>query len=383
VSVRAAVLPVLLLCAAAGAKSGGPGLTAAAYIAVDAASGAVLFEQNARELRHPASTTKIMTALLLIEQCSPDEIVRAPVGVTFAGESSMHLQPGEEVSVEDLLYCILLRSANDACELAALHVAGSVPAFAKMMNARAAGLGARDTYFSNPHGLPDGEHHSTAYDLALIAREAMRHAVFRQVVGTQKHRIQRSVNQEDVWMVNHNRLLSAGVVDGIKTGYTQAAGRCFVGTAQGSGFRVISVVLGSEDWEGDTQALMQVAFATFEHRRILPSRHCSGRVDVRGGVSTSVGAVTARPLYAVLPKGSDGQPDVRVDLPPARAPIKKGQELGSVSAVQDGQVLGRVPLVADASVAPAPAVAGWPFWVVSGGLLLVAVWMLRRGNGGG
>jgi D-alanyl-D-alanine carboxypeptidase (penicillin-binding protein 5/6) len=383
--VRLAV--VLLLCACAlchGQK--GAEIQAASYIAIDAASGAVLFEKAADVRRYPASTTKIMTALLVLESCDLDSIVTAPPDFTFVGESSMNLQPGERISVRDLLYCILLRSANDGCQLAALHVSGSEEAFCAKMNQRARRLGAVNTNFVNPHGLHDDRHYSTARDLALIAREAMRSPFFRHVVATRKHRVDRSVNGEDLWMINRNRLLGPGSkVDGIKTGYTAKSGHCFVGSAEQGGFRVITVVLDSPDWRADTLALIDRCFASYDRTEVLPSRHVSGRALVRGGTAPTVAALTAREAYALVPRSSPSKPEIKVNLNEVRAPVAPGQKLGELQVVHAGQVVDAVPLIAAerVGVSMQSSISGWSAWTLLFGVFAVAAWRLLRWNPGG
>src|SRR5580704_7917858 len=166
-------------------------VTAPSAIVISAETGQVLWSKDADTPRYPASTTKIMTALLLIERCKPDEIITAPKGIKTVGESSMHLEEGEQITAHDMLYALLLRSANDGCVAVADHISGSVPAFVAMMNARALELGCTHTHFDNPNGLNDTKHWTTAHDLALIAREAMTHPEFRDAAKTKKYQIHR------------------------------------------------------------------------------------------------------------------------------------------------------------------------------------------------
>lgn len=368
------------LCALYGWSSSLP-VSAVSYVAVDEESGVVLFEHDAGAKRFPASTTKIMTALILLEKCKLDDTVKAPEDCEFVGESSMHLEPGEKIKVKDLLYCILLRSANDGCQIAAIHVSGSEVKFAALMNARARQLGCTDTHFTNPHGLHDPNHYTTARDLALIAREAMKWDEFRTIVGTYKYCVERSLNQDDRWMLNHNKLLKgSAIVDGIKTGYTVPAGKCFVGSAHGDNFRVITVVLGSEDWQADTLTLFSCCYAMFERSPVLPSRHQAGRALVRGGVSDTVEAVTSRPAYVVRHKGQSEKPLVETYLDAVPAPIAVGQRVGSLKVVEDGRVLDEVPLVASRAVAKAHILPSlpWAIWAVPTLVLAALGLRLRR-----
>ena len=182
-------------------------ISAKSAIIIDAGSGKVLWERDADVLRYPASTTKIMTGMLLLERCLPDDLITAPVGIDKVPPSSMHLKPNEQVSAKDMLYALMLRSANDGAVAVADHVSGSIPAFAELMNERAREIGCRSTHFHNPNGLNDPEHVTTARDLAMIAREAMKYEAFREVVRTRKYQIQRTINQKDLFMVTRNRWL--------------------------------------------------------------------------------------------------------------------------------------------------------------------------------
>lgn len=248
-------------------------VSALSAIIMDAQTGKVLWSKGADVPRYPASTTKIMTAMLLLERCRPEEILRADKECEVVDGASMHLKEGETVSAEGLLRAILLRSANDACELAAKHIAGSIPAFVSLMNARAKEIGCTKTEFNNPHGLNDTLHTTTANDLALMARQAMMDPEFRKVVRVRKDRLSRSINHQDEVMVSKNKLLSVDpTADGLKTGYTRDAGHCFVGSATrpgangGTSFRLITVVLKSEDWLGDTQKMLDWGFKKHERK---------------------------------------------------------------------------------------------------------------------
>ncbi|RYG17024.1 D-alanyl-D-alanine carboxypeptidase, partial [bacterium] len=203
------LVPALLLsptpAGLAGAQPTPP--TALSAIAIDAASGKVLWSKDPDTARFPASTTKIMTGLLLAEHCKPDDVIVAPWDVATVKEASMHLRPKEKVKAKDMLAALMLRSANDGCYAVAVQLAGSVEKFSDMMNERARQIGCTGTHFHNPNGLNDPEHYTTARDLALIGREAMKNPLFASVVKTYKIKIDRNINKKDTWMVNHNKLL--------------------------------------------------------------------------------------------------------------------------------------------------------------------------------
>lgn len=237
-----------------------PEILAEAAVVLDADTGQVLYEKNAHERRAPASTTKIMTALVTLENAQLTDVVRAGNDVQVE-PSIIGLEPGDQLTVEQLLYGLLLPSGNDAAIALADHVGGSIPQFAAMMNAKVAELGLEDTHFVNPHGLDADGHYSSAYDLAVTARAAMRNPVFERIVRTQEYRIEGPVR----WVFkNSNRLLGFYPgADGVKTGYTDNAGRCLVSSATRDGHRAISVVLDSGDTIGDSADLLTYFFSSF------------------------------------------------------------------------------------------------------------------------
>lgn len=238
-----------------------------AYISVDRETGKVFGEENA-DLRLPmASTTKIMTALLVCEDCDMDEVVVVPEEAVGAEGSSIYLKKGETIDVRDLLYGMMLRSGNDAATALAILHSGSVAAFAGRMNERARELGAENTNFVNPSGLPDDNHYTTARDLCKIACTAMNNSMFRTVVGT------KSWNGRFRSYANKNKTLyNYDGATGIKTGYTLKAGRCLVSSACRDGMEVVCVVLNEPDMYGKSFAAFDDIFAHYELREITKGR---------------------------------------------------------------------------------------------------------------
>ena len=364
----------------------GPEVGAPRALVMEAASGKVLWERNADSATFPASTTKIMTALLLLERCRPDEVLTAPPDTEEVKESSMHLLPGERIRARDLLVALMLRSANDGAHAAAVHIAGSDAAFAKLMNERARELGCEHTTFNNPHGLNDHGHKTSARDLALIAREAMRHKEFREVAATRKTTIERSMNLEDRIMVSRNKWLAKDpTADGIKTGYTVPAGHCYVGSATRDGYRVITVVLKSPDWQEDHRRMLDWAFA--RHKRVLFAEPGMAvlAVPIIGGRSDSVVATVEAPVIGMVDRDSSVRPKVRLEAaPPLHAPVAKGESLGYAEFVDADGFVQRVPLVAASDAARVPflhrAAAG--VWGATPGLTLAGlgayVWRRKR-----
>jgi len=245
-----------------------PGVTAAAYVVMEAETGAVLAEHYAHDRRSPASLTKIMTALLVIERAGLDELVTVPDAVTTLRASAlMGVPPGERLTVRDLLYGLMLPSGNDAGIALAVHVAGDEPAFAAQMNQRARELGMRDTRFLNSHGLDFrdwGSPYTTAHDLALVTREAMQHEAFRRVVATRAHTAQGTLAVYG--MRNINSFLSAYPgATGAKTGWTRRAGATIAATAARGGRSLIAIALGAAERDSDARRLLDFGYAS--HRQ--------------------------------------------------------------------------------------------------------------------
>jgi len=342
-------------------------------------SGRILFQKNVDTKRFPASTTKIMTAILMIEKLKPDDIVVAPADIKKVKPSSMHLQPGEKVPMLDLLYALMLRSANDAAVAAAVRISGSVPEFAKLMNQRAKELGCTDTNFVTPNGLHDDMHYSTAKDLVKIAKHAMTLPLFREVVKAPEWTLTRSMNLEDTLVKNKNRLLALDpTVEGVKTGFTNPAGLCFVGCAFREDMRLYTVVLYSEDWFKDTQALLHWGYKYYGKKEIVPAKKEMAIFQVRNGQKTEVSALAATSLSGVALKTKDNliyETRPRGELV---APVKAGEEIGKV-VIKDqlGSFITEIPLVAAEEVLPPNHLKTY-FSVAGGGAFLALYAGLKR-----
>jgi D-alanyl-D-alanine carboxypeptidase (penicillin-binding protein 5/6) len=376
-------LGAMLCLAGLPALAGLDTISAESAIVVEATTGKVLYEKDADALRYPASTTKIMTALLFIEKVGPKEMITAPADVESVGGSSLHLKPYEQVPAEDLLYAILLRSANDAAYTAAVYVAGSEKKFAEMMTERARELGCTGTHFTNPHGLHDPNHYTTARDLAIIAREAMKNPRFAQVVGTEHRLIARSMNSEDIFITTHNKFLKDRTdATGVKTGWTVPAGRCFVGSATRDDLSVITVVLKSQNWEGDSDTLADWAFAEWTAAPVIKEGQVLMSVPVKNGTRLTVPVAACSPLVLARQRGADVSykvvsSDVRTSLP-----IKTGALLGTVTVQdQDGaQHVLDVVATADVDVARFALTSGpvGPVTVLIAISLVGGAWFVRR-----
>jgi D-alanyl-D-alanine carboxypeptidase (penicillin-binding protein 5/6) len=247
-----------------------PGITAQAAVVLDADSGEVLWGLNEHERRAPASTTKIMTALLAAESAPLDQVVVSQTDASqMIGSSVMGLRPGVQISMVDLLFGLMLPSGNDAAVEIARAMDGDVPHFVERMNAKAAELGLRDTHFENPHGLDREGHYSSAYDLAVLGAYAMRDEIFRRVVGSQEWHLAPAAG--DYTLYNGNTLLDrAPGTDGVKIGWTDRAGWTFVASAVRNGHRIMVTVLNSEDRDADASALFDWAYGSYDWIGVTP-----------------------------------------------------------------------------------------------------------------
>ncbi|MBS1704908.1 MAG: D-alanyl-D-alanine carboxypeptidase [Armatimonadetes bacterium] len=317
-----------------------PPVKAPMAIVIDAVSGRVLWGRNIEVQSYPASTTKILTGLLLAENTAPDDRIRAPKDVQTIGEASLHLMPGEVVPSQDLLYGMMLRSANDACYAAAVHMAGSVDQFAQMMNARASLAGCTHSNFVNPNGLHDPNHYTCVHDLALLGRAAMRNGRMREVVRTTNYTITRSTNLLDRWIKNHNVLLGAEPgLKGIKTGYTVPAGRCFVGYQSNGKYSVITAVMKSPDWRTDHKALARWALAQFELREVgrsEPSKVRIGEYEVSAKADCADLALTRLDANETVSFGN---------ITPFSTVPEKGEVCGTIAVLVNGKPSGRIPAI--------------------------------------
>ena len=331
------------------ALTAAPGVSAKSAVLVHADTGEVLFEKNADERMLIASTTKVMTALVVLENCDPDESVTVPEEAVYIEGSSMYLRAGNTYTVRELLYGLLLVSGNDAAMALALHVSGSTEDFAALMNEKASRLGLCDTAFANPHGLDAQEHYSTARELAVIMAEAMRDPVFREIDGT------KAVNIGELTYVNHNKLLwNYHGVNGGKTGYTMASGRSLISSAERDGLEMICVTLNDPDDWADHAALYDWGFGDFEYRAPVPLGEYA-QVTVVSGVSDRVGVAPGAETRFLLRRGAEIE--YLVELPRfVFAELRAGERAGTIVVTADGEFAGMVPLYFTESVGGAEGI---------------------------
>ena len=360
---------LLLLCVAlllvplSQAQADEIGTSARACVIIDQRSGRILLEHNADAPLPMASTTKVMTALMAIERGNLDDPVTASHNAFGVPGTSIYLSQGETLTLEQMLYGLMLASGNDAAVAIAEHIGGTVEDFCRMMTERAAELGCTGTVFLTPHGLPCEGHCTTARDLALIAREAMTHDIFRQIVSTTRAKIPWEGRDYDRVLNNKNRLLTTYEgATGIKTGYTRKAGRCLVFGAERDGMAIIGVVLNCADWFDEAARLMDEAFARWDALTLLCAGEHLRTITVEGGDGATVDAVLTADLTGLVPENV--LPQVEINLPDSlTAPVHLGDVLGTVRMVCQGETLCEVTLVASDSVRRDDFPARWEsYW---------------------
>ena len=311
---------------------------------LDAATGRALYEKNADERSLIASTTKIMTALVVCQQCNVLDRVKIPAEAVGIEGSSMYLAEGEVLTVQELLYGMMLRSGNDAAAALAIYCGGTIEGFAELMNDKARELGLAGTHFVNPHGLDAPDHYSTARDLAVLAAYAMDDPIFARTVGA------KTVTIGDRVLTNHNKLLwQLEGAEGVKTGYTRAAGRILVSSASREGRRLICVTINAPDDWNDHKSLLEQGFGDYEARELIEAGDVLGYRYILGGDGSYGPLVAAEGFSYAMAAGEE----IDIVLSPRQfsyAPVDEGEEEGCAYVVLGGRVIGEVPLVWGASV---------------------------------
>lgn len=343
-------------------------LNAETAILLDSDGGQILFEKNAHQSMFPASTTKVMTALLILENHALDEIVTVDAKSPFATGSRIYVIEGETFTVEQLLYALMLASANDVAETLARFDAGTVEAFAEKMNTRAAELGALNTHFTNPHGLPDPNHTTTAYDLAMIAKEAIKYEKLREIAKTPFYEIQPTNKQPEVRRVsNSNRFLSGRgpgnridykgatidimyeAITGLKTGYTNAAQQCFISTATKDGENLISVIMKAQGnfLYIDSRTLIDYGFDQYNAYDFAKKNTLIDTFEYEGNKKIKIPLYSQGDIRAMIPVGFDISSFTKViEIDPnLTLPLKEGQQVGLVRYKSGDNILAEAPLV--------------------------------------
>lgn len=324
-------------------------LSARAAVLTDGA-GSVLMAKNADARLPMASTTKLMTALVAIESLPMQTVIKIPASAVGIEGSSIYLTEGEELTLEALLYALMLESANDAATAIAIAVAGSTDSFAALMNERAAAMGLKDTHFDNPHGLDSDTHYTTARELAAIAAAAFDNADLRRIAGTYRKTIPMGENDGARLLINHDRLLRSyeGTIGG-KTGFTKKSGRCLVTAAERDGLRLIAVTLSAPDDWRDHERMLDYGFAEYESVELCPARECRFLLSLDGGEQRGVIGSNTQAVRVTLPR-QRGEVTISPALPVSiQAPVRRGDLLGTVSWVCDGRVIATAQVTAEYS----------------------------------
>jgi D-alanyl-D-alanine carboxypeptidase (penicillin-binding protein 5/6) len=328
-----------------------PDLAASSWVLMDASTGQLLVNHNGDQRLPPASLTKMMTAYIVEQEIdggsiSDSDMVSISENAWRTGGSRMFIQEGTQVSVENLLRGVVVQSGNDASVALSEYVAGSESAFADLMNQQAQRMGMQNSHFMNPTGLPHDDHYSSAHDLSILARHIITDFPDHYQVYSEKY-----FTYNDIRQPNRNRLLWRDPdVDGLKTGHTEAAGFCLVASAKKQDTRLIAVVMGTNSDEAraaETQRLLNYGFRFFQTRKLYDAGSVLNEARVWGGDKDTVRLGVQNEVSMTVPRGSADNLTARLNLPETlHAPIKAGQQMGTLEIKSGDEVLGQEPLVA-------------------------------------
>lgn len=339
--------------------------SARSAILMDADSGTVIYEKNSHDKLPPASITKVMTMLLIMEALDDGKIklsdmVQTSEYAASMGGSQIFLEPGEEMTVDDMIKGIALASGNDASVAMAEKLAGTEQQFVAMMNERAQQLGMKDTQFANPNGLPVANHYSSAHDIAVMSRELLKHSEVTKYTGLYQDYL-RKTSEKPFWLVNTNKLVRFySGADGLKTGFTSEAKYCLSATAKRDDMRVIAVVMGEPDTKtrnAEVSQMFDYTFAQYMNHSIIKEGESMGTLKIEKGVAPELPLVAKHSYSVLLKKGSQTK-DIRYELKidgPLKAPVQLGQPIGKLVVYQGNQVLKEFDVDAPLSVER----AGW------------------------
>ncbi|MDO4543011.1 MAG: D-alanyl-D-alanine carboxypeptidase family protein [Clostridia bacterium] len=347
---KALIVLILLTVGAPSSAEAAPAVSVQGACLMEATTGRVLYEHNADQGLPIASTTKIMTALLAIENCNLDELVAIDDEAVGTEGSSMYLGYDETLSVRDLLYGLMLTSGNDAAVALAIHIAGSVEDFATMMNEKAKSLGCENTNFVTPNGLHNSNHYASAMDMSLIASYAMQNEDFAKIVGTTYHETETGAVSRT--LKNKNKILweyEGGC--GVKTGYTIAAGKCLVFAAERDGLLLVGTVINCPDMWNGAKNMLDFGFENFEMTTLVDAKTWKASVSVEDGEKKELAAVVEKSI--MYPTKKNGEDTVSVSFECVKsltAPVELNSELGTIRVLVNGQIVGERRLIASQSV---------------------------------
>lgn len=330
-----------------------PNITSPSAIVIDARTGEVLWSKNADEARPMASTTKIMTAIIALEKGILDETVTVKKVADLKKVNGFGLVAGESLNLRDMLYLLLLNSANDAAIVIANHISGSESEFVSIMNKKATEIGAKNTLYANSHGLDRGRHYSTAYDLALIARHAMKNKEFAGIVAAKERRIGRASPRATNSTVNRNKLLwTYKGINGIKTGHTGKAGYCLVASAKRDNVFLISVVLGAGSQEtvfDESTAVLDYGFGLYEKKAVIEKGVVYKTITMKYDQQVDLVAVSNVETLVRRSMKTDIKITSKAKI---KLPVKKGDILGKITVLQAGREIASAGLIAKKDVKP-------------------------------
>lgn len=328
-------------------------------ILIEASTGEILFEKNADERLVPASMTKMMSMLVIIEAIENDDLkwnqeIQVSENASSMGGSQILLETGEKMSVRDLFKGVAIASGNDAVVALAEAVAGTEDAFVQKMNDKAKELGLKNTNFKNPHGLDTANHYSSARDMSLIAKELVKHEKVLEFTSVYEDYLRENTDRK-IWLVNTNKLVRFyDGVDGLKTGFTEGAGYCLTATAKKDGMRVIAVVMGEADSKTRNQEVSEMldyAFAQYKLENLLEDGYSLGKYKVYNGKAEFVTVIPKDGATILRKKGEkSSKATYEADVYELKAPLKKGDVVGSLKIKEDGKVIRKVKLTVDKNV---------------------------------
>lgn len=348
-----------------------PDILCTTAVLIDANTGTILAEKNADQKMYPASLTKIMTAILALEMGELSDVIKVDDDTPYeiAG-SHVALEPGEILTLKDMLYALMLPSANDAALAIAKYYGKSEEGFVKLMNDKAKELGAYNTHFVNPHGLHDDNHYTTAADLALITKYAMKNETFRKIVQTEKYEIQPTNKKSDsrpftnlnrlVYNSNYNQIYVNGAyispeyeyATGVKTGYTPEAGNTLVASAEKNGTELIVVAMNGVSLEmyQDAHNLFNFGFSEYESATLISKNTFVQNIKIQNGDSKEVSAITESEFTTLIKKDSQEKIESKVVINEITLPLEPNDVVGKINFMQDGKVLGSVNLITPTQV---------------------------------
>ena len=340
----------------------GPTVTATSAVLLEGTTGTVLYAKNEHIRRPPASTTKILTALLALEEGDLKDIVTISQKAAGIRGSSAGIRARQRIPLVDLLHGLMLPSGNDAAVAIAEHLAGSESDFVKLMNARARELGAVNSHFVNSHGLDHPDHYSTAFDLAMITRVALLYPMFGEIVSKTHHQARFDSSQWS-WHNTNRLLFSFEGAEGVKTGTTSGAGHCLVAAASRDGRQLISVVLNSRNRWHDAAQLLEYGFQEFHLLPLAKKGEPLVEVTVYGGLHRQLIGTAAETVYKVVRNQDVDDVKSHIIIEKTNAPIRRGQKIGELRCTLHDEVIGQVPLIASQSVPRATPVNIFLYWL--------------------